>query len=129
MRLVLYVTVLLGTLLWLARTAPSLLPAQPPASPWKLVWSDEFDGPQIDRKKWDFDIGNGFFNYDANTWISGWGNNELQYFTRDPENAFVKDGMLHIRALKESLHNCGYTSARLKTRGRDGSSLFSKKYG
>jgi beta-glucanase (GH16 family) len=34
---------------------------------WKLVWSDEFDGKDIDRGKWDFDIGNGFFNYEANT--------------------------------------------------------------
>jgi beta-glucanase (GH16 family) len=53
--------------------------AQPAATEWKLTWSDEFDGTEIDRTKWDFDIGNGFFNYDANQWISGWGNNELQY--------------------------------------------------
>ena len=31
-------------------------------------------------------------NYDANHWITGWGNNELQYYTREPDNAFVKDG-------------------------------------
>jgi len=47
---------------------------------WKLVWSDEFDGTENDRKKWDYDVGNGFFNYEANTWINGWGNNELQGF-------------------------------------------------
>jgi len=94
-----------------------------------MVWSDEFDGRAIDRTKWDYDTGNGFFNYDANQWISGWGNGELQYYTREPENAFVKDGMLHIRALKESYNGSGYTSARLKSRGRDGSSLFSQKYG
>ena len=29
---------------------------------WTLVWSDEFEGTQIDRSKWDFDIGNGFFD-------------------------------------------------------------------
>ncbi|MFL5338703.1 MAG: family 16 glycosylhydrolase [Gemmataceae bacterium] len=104
--------------------------AEPPAAgPWKLVWADEFDGPSIDRAKWDFDIGNGFFNYDSNTWISGWGNGELQYYTREPENAFVKDGMLHIRALKESYQGCGFTSARLKSRKRDGSALFNKAYG
>ena len=96
---------------------------------WKLVWSDEFDGKELDRTKWDFDIGNGFYNYEAKQWINGWGNDELQYYTREPENAFVKDGMLHIRALKESLHGCGYTSARLKTRKKDGSPLFSRKYG
>jgi len=96
---------------------------------WKQVWSDEFEGKEIDREKWDFDLGNGFFNYGANQWISGWGNGELQYYTREPENAFVKDGFLHIRAIKESLHGCGYTSAKLKTRKRDGTALFSKKYG
>src|SRR5262245_21124897 len=74
--------------------------AAPPGSKWKLVWSDEFDGPGIDRTKWDFDIGNGFYNYDANVWISGWGNGELQYYTDRPENAYVKGGMLHLRATK-----------------------------
>jgi beta-glucanase (GH16 family) len=96
---------------------------------WKLTWSDEFDGKEIDRAKWDFDLGNGFYNYDANQWISGWGNEELQYYTRDAENAFVKDGMLHVRALKESRDGCGYTSARLMTKKRDGKVLFAQKYG
>src|SRR5262249_21991683 len=110
---------------------PAIAPraADPPAPKWKLVWSDEFDGKKIDPEKWDFDIGNGFYNYEARVWISGWGNGELQYYTREPGNAFVKDGHLHIRAVKESLHGCGYTSARLKTRKRDGSPLFNKKYG
>src|SRR5580700_10297640 len=76
--------------------------ADNPPEGWKLTWADEFDGKEIDKTKWDYDLGNGFFNYDANQWISGWGNDELQYYTRDPENAFVKDGMLHIRAIKES---------------------------
>ncbi len=103
--------------------------AEPPASEWKLVWSDEFDGKEIDKTKWDFDTGNGFYSYDANVWIGGWGNDELQFYTREPDNAFVKDGMLHIRALKESIQGFGYTSARLKTRKKDGSALFNKKYG
>src|ERR1051325_8696342 len=96
---------------------------------WKLVWSDEFEGREIDRTKWDFEVGNGYYNYDAGQWITGWGNNELQYYTREPENAFVKDGALHIRAVKESYQGCGYTSARMKTRKRDGSPLFNQKYG
>lgn len=96
---------------------------------WKLVWADEFDGAAIDRTRWDFDIGNGFYNYDANVWINGWGNDELQYYTDRPDNAFVKDGRLHLRAVKESLHRCGYTSAKLKTRKRDGTALFAQAYG
>lgn len=108
------------------RTAPEPAPAP---EGWKLTWSDEFDGKGIDPAKWDFDIGNGFYNYDANQWIAGWGNEELQYYTREPENAFVKEGVLHIRAIKESLHGCGYTSARLRTKKRDGTALFSQTYG
>jgi beta-glucanase (GH16 family) len=103
--------------------------ADDPPAGWKLTWSDEFDGKEIDRTKWDFDLGNGFYDYDANEWVRGWGNEELQYYTRDPENAFVKDGLLHIRAIKESRDGCGYTSARLRTKKRDGDVLFAQKYG
>jgi beta-glucanase (GH16 family) len=102
-----------------------------PDSPagWTLVWSDEFDGNAVDPAKWDFEIGNGFFDYRTHTWIPGWGNEELQYYTKNPDNVFVRDSLLHIRAIKESLHGCGYTSARMKTRRRDGTPLFTKQYG
>ena len=98
-------------------------------SGWTLVWADEFDGTQVDRKKWDFDLGNGFYDYKNNAWVPGWGNEELQYYTDTPVNASVKDSLLTIRAVKESIHGCGYTSARLKTRRRDGTPLFAKLYG
>lgn len=97
---------------------------------WSLVWSDEFEGDRVDPEKWDFDVGNGFFDYRNQAWISGWGNEELQYYTNSPANVCVKDGFLTICAIKESLHGCGYTSARLTTRRRcGGEPLFSKKYG
>ncbi len=98
-------------------------------STWNLVWSDEFEGSSLDTNKWDFDIGNGFYDYKTHTWIAGWGNEELQYYTANTSNVFVKNGVLTIRAIKESLHGCGYTSARLKTRRRDGTALFTKLYG
>lgn len=109
--------------------ALALQAAEPAPAGWKLAWSDEFNGADIDPAKWDFDLGNGFYSYDANIWISGWGNGELETYTRDPSNAFVKDGLLHIRAVKESRDGCGYTSARLKSRKRDGTSLFTPRYG
>jgi beta-glucanase (GH16 family) len=96
---------------------------------WKLVWADEFDGVEVDRSKWDFDIGNGFYDYKNHAWVPGWGNEELQYYTHEPENVVVRDGCLVIRAVKAPLHGCGYTSARLKTRRRDGTLLFAKRYG
>jgi len=76
---------------------------QPPTDQWKPTWADEFEGDKIDAKKWAFDIGNGFTKKETNEWISGWGNNELQYYTDQPSNVFVADGMLHIRTVKESI--------------------------
>lgn len=74
---------------------------------YQLVWADEFteDGA-LNPEKWGFDIG------------PKWHNNELQAYTDRAENAFVKDGMLHIRALKETFCGRNYTSARIHTYGK-----------
>lgn len=110
--------------LLLALAVARIHAAEPPGE-WKLVWQDEFDGTNIDQTKWDFDHGNGFIAADGTTFISGWGNGELENYTDRPENAFVKDGLLHIQAVKSS----DYTSARLKSRKSDKSPLFNKLYG
>jgi beta-glucanase (GH16 family) len=72
------VAMALGMGAWALPTSKNETAGPPPAG-WKLTWSDEFDGKKIDRAKWDFDIGNGFYDYDANQWVRGWGNDELQY--------------------------------------------------
>ena len=104
-------------------------PPQDPPPGWKLVWHDEFDGTEVDPTRWDFDLGNGFFDYRRHAWVPGWGNEELQYYTREPANVSVRDSVLHIRAIRQSIHGCGYTSARLKTRRQDGTALFAQAYG
>ncbi len=81
---------------------------------YKLVWSDEFSGPNgsaPDPKYWTYDIGG-----------RGWGNKELETYTNRTKNAFVEDGNLVIQALKETYTGPDgitrdYTSARLKTQG------------
>lgn len=76
--------------------------------PSNLVWADEFDHDGTpDPDKWTFDLGTG-------DW--GWGNNELQYYTDRLDNAFVKDGILNIRAVRESFGSKDYTSARMKSK-------------
>ncbi|HZV34069.1 MAG TPA: glycoside hydrolase family 16 protein [Verrucomicrobiae bacterium] len=80
-----------------------------------IVWSDEFNGSSINRNNWNFDIGNG---------SGGWGNNELEYYTSNSQNAYVSNGVLHIVALKQSTNGYNYTSARMNTSG-----LYFKKYG
>ena len=74
---------------------------------YKLVWSDEFEGNSIDGSKWGYDIGGG-----------GWGNNEYEYYTNRRENSYVADGVLHIKAIKESFEGKDYTSARMLTKGK-----------
>ena len=74
-----------------------------------LVWSDEFNINGLpDASKWSYDIGGN---------ATGWGNNELQYYTQARlENAEVKDDFLYITARKESFGGKDYTSARLITK-------------
>ncbi|MCM3574239.1 hypothetical protein M3172_13680 [Mesobacillus subterraneus] len=47
-------------------------------SEWTLVWSDEFNGTEIDRSKWTYDIGNWIVDENGNGITSGWGNNEKE---------------------------------------------------
>ncbi|NYF88590.1 glycoside hydrolase family 16 protein [Tunturiibacter empetritectus] len=100
------------------------LAAQSPATPnpnWRLTWSDEFNGPNgssPDPAKWTYDIGGG-----------GYGNHELESYTKRPVNAHQQDGHLIITARKEDLTGLDgiprhYTSARINTKG-----LFSQAYG
>ncbi|GEM_PF-830371 len=76
------------------------------AAEWELIWSDEFDGDEIDSTMWTYDTGG-----------DGFGNNELQYYTNRPENSFVADGNLHIVAQEERFISKDYTSAKLWTLG------------
>jgi beta-glucanase (GH16 family) len=90
---------------------------------WTLTWADEFngaDGSAVDPTKWKHDVGG-----------SGWGNNELEYYTDGTQNAVVQGGNLVITATTQgasqyhcSYGACKYTSARLLTEG-----LFSQQYG
>ena len=42
-------------------------------------WFEDFNNPSLDADTFSYQIGNGFF--EGNQWISGWGNNEPQYYT------------------------------------------------
>jgi beta-glucanase (GH16 family) len=98
--------------------SPTPVPTAYPTDPmgWRLTWSDEFDGingSKPDSTKWVYDIGG-----------TGWGNNELQYYTDSAKNAYQENGRLVIKAIKENVGGRNYTSARIKTKGR-----FEQAYG
>lgn len=77
---------------------------------WKLVWNDEFNGPDgspVDPAKWEYDLGG---------W--GWGNEEAEYYTDRTKNVYQENGFLVIQALRENYEGREYTSGRIKTKGR-----------
>lgn len=74
---------------------------------YTLVWSDEFVSDILNTAVWTHETGGG-----------GWGNNELQYYTDRPDNAYVEDGKLIIEAKEESFGGRNYTSARLISKNK-----------
>lgn len=101
----------------------STMPTPSPTLPggWILVWNDEFDGPTgsaPNPEKWNHDIGG-----------EGWGNQEWEYYTDQPENAAL-DGTGNLVITARAVDNpdasgldcwygsCKFTSARLLTHGK-----------
>lgn len=80
----------------------------------ELVWSDEFDGTELDTfSKWSYQVGDGT----SEGLPRGWGNGELQWYT--DQNTKVEDGMLTITARKETVEpGFQYTSSRIRTKYR-----------
>ena len=74
---------------------------------WALIWSDEFDSGEIDRKKWGFDV---------DCW--GGGNEEHQCYTKSKRNAAVENGKLVITA-----HRGRTTGLALPLHQRRGSAM------
>ncbi|MHC5157707.1 MAG: family 16 glycosylhydrolase, partial [Planctomycetota bacterium] len=78
-----------------------------------VVWSDEFDGPNIDKNTWTWDAGG-----------HGFGNGQFEYNTALSQNSYIDNGSLVIKAIRENYMGNEFTSARMMTQGR-----FAFKYG
>lgn len=91
------------TLALAASFAVPLLAAQ--NDDYKLVWSDDFDGSELNTKAWNVEV-NG----------NGGGNQELQYYTA--QNVKVANGNLVITAKKQSFGGKSFTSGRINTMGK-----------
>ena len=76
---------------------------------YELLWHDEFNGTVMDDTIW---------SYDPHE--PGWTNAELQEYTQSTDNVFVKDGSLHLKAIKTENENGGeyYTSGKVKTQNK-----------
>ena len=93
------------------------------SSNWEMLWSDEFDGEDLDLSKWN-----------KLSWRPGWVNNELQAYTERDTNIFLESGFLVLQGLIDpgfsgtdyngNDYNADYTSGRVNTDGK-----FSTTYG
>jgi len=78
-----------------------------PGPDWELVWSDEFDGTELDSSKWSPDL-----------WAPRKVNDEDQAYTDRDRNLRIEDGMLVIEAHKEDYEGGSYTSGRVHSAGK-----------
>ena len=88
-----------------------------------LSWYEDFNEEILSRKTWKYAVSNGF--KDRGRYISGWGNGELQYYTKPSKknkntntsnNLFIEDGLLKIQPTREGFSGFDYTSARIDTK-------------
>ena len=95
----------------MATTAVLLVPIGAAEPPWKLVWSDEFDGERLDFNKWAVEEN-----------AHGGGNAEQQFYVERHENVRVENGCLVLEARREVFELLGekrdYTSGRIRTKHR-----------
>ncbi len=75
-----------------------------------LVWSDEFDGTELNTDNWTPDVGDGCPD------LCGWGNEELEYYR--PENVTVENGNLVLTAKEEFFGGRYFTSGKVHTRDK-----------
>jgi beta-glucanase (GH16 family) len=105
-------------------TEPETIPDNFDNENYELLWFDEFNGSDVslDESKWGYDTGYGG---------EGWGNDEWQLYTNEPENVRVEDGNMVITAVWDSVNysepgerDGSITSARVNTKDK-----YSVKYG
>ena len=71
--------------------------AESPCGPgWKLLWNDEFKFDKLDKNAWSYLEGDG-----TEYGIPGWGNGELQTYTKSSKNVLVKKGELQLIARRD----------------------------
>ena len=98
---------------------PSPAPAPPKeesknaqcASGYNLVWFDDFDSSKSIKSNWNYVLGNGT-EYGL---MNGWGNGELQTYTKSKKNVRVSKGNLQIIGRRDDAYN--FTSGKVRTYG------------
>lgn len=93
---------------------------------WHMVWNDEFEGSDLDTSKWSmtdmYGRDQGQPVWDLSGPCYNGGGNADQCYTSRPENIFLSNGNLVLRALNEPgfryTNEAGYEESRNYTSGR-----------
>lgn len=98
--------IILSTMIALNFASCAKLEKIPQYEGYKLLWNDEFSGSKLNEEIW---------NKEERP--SGWTNHELQAYTKEKDNIYVKDGclVLHARQLPLKSGNFYYTSGKVQT--------------
>ena len=92
--------------------------------PSSVSWSEDFEEPTLSKEDWTYAKSNSFI-YKGNL-VSGWGNNELQYYRigrgklNTNQNLFIEDGFLKIQPIfhKNKYKKYEFTSARIHSKDK-----------
>ncbi|MBR1931897.1 MAG: family 16 glycosylhydrolase [Lachnospiraceae bacterium] len=76
---------------------------------YQLLWHDEFDGEELNTDIWTVELRD-----------PGWTNNEMQAYVDTPDNVYVENGTLVLRALKGKGDNglTAYTSGKVNSKSK-----------
>ncbi|MCZ4410004.1 family 16 glycosylhydrolase [Cryomorphaceae bacterium 1068] len=94
---------------YLLALSPATLHAQ---ACMELIWSDEFNGTELNSDQWSYEIGDGCPD------LCGFGNNEEQYYTDSPENIMLENGRLIITGKEDTLGGLAYSSAKIYSKNK-----------
>lgn len=85
--------------------------SDPIETEWDMVWSDEFEGEELNVENWGIQTGDG-----SSEGLYRWGNEEEQYYTVD--NILVSNGTLKIQTKVQVVDNYSFTSGRIRSKGK-----------
>ena len=76
---------------------------------YHLLWQDEFEGEKLNEDIWTREVRE-----------VGWTNHELQAYTTEDENIFIRDGKLVLKAVEKQLDNgkTTYTSGKVNSQNK-----------
>jgi beta-glucanase (GH16 family) len=89
--------------------SPTAALADPPGDDWTLVFSDDFNGTTLNKNKWS----TCYWWADEKKGCTNGGSGDLHWY--QPDDVFVNNGILRLRAQKRQMNGYEYTSGMISS--------------